>query len=382
MGKNSENTVLSYWEKQTYFNNLDLVIIGSGIVGLNAALSYKKRFPGSKVMIVERGFLPNGASTKNAGFCCFGSLSELIDDTQRMDEKTVWETVALRYAGLKRLRKNIGDSKLDYKQWGGYEVFDTRKDFEQCADKISSFNSRMKDVIGLRNVYSVDRDKIKESGLTGFSYCIRNRYEGQVNTGLMMQNLLDKAQRAGIIILNNIQVEKIQSAKKEAVLLCADSPAIKAKKIIVATNGFARILLPQLDVRPARAQVLVTSAVKNLKLKGSFHYKQGYYYFRNIDGRVLFGGGRNLDFKTEETTDFGLTDKVQNSLENILKNNILPGKSYAIEHRWSGIMGIGAEKKPIIQKVAPNVVCAVRMGGMGVAIGSLVGEMAVSELIS
>ena len=43
---------------------------------------------------------------------------------------------------------------------------------------------------------------------------------------------------------------------------------------------------------------------------------------------------------------------------------------------WSGILGIGDQKKPIIERVSPNVVVAVRMGGMGVAIGSLVGEEA------
>ncbi|MGZ3867219.1 MAG: FAD-dependent oxidoreductase, partial [Bacteroidia bacterium] len=132
---------------------------------------------------------------------------------------------------------------------------------------------------------------------------------------------------------------------------------------------------------PARAQVLVTSPIKNLKLKGTFHYQQGYYYFRNIDNRILFGGGRNLDFEKEETTEFGLTNIVQNKLKDILHNNILPGKDYTIEHRWSGIMGVGSEKKPIIKHVSKNVVCAVRMGGMGVAIGCLVGEMAVNELV-
>jgi len=39
-------------------------------------------------------------------------------------------------------------------------------------------------------------------------------------------------------------------------------------------------------------------------------------------------------------------------------------------------MGVGTEKKPIIKHYSPNVVCAVRMGGMGVAIGSLVGKEA------
>ena len=34
---------LSYWEQTTFFKDLDVAIIGSGIVGLNAALSLKKK---------------------------------------------------------------------------------------------------------------------------------------------------------------------------------------------------------------------------------------------------------------------------------------------------------------------------------------------------
>ena len=371
--------ILSYWENQTYLQNVDLLVIGSGIVGLNAAISYKSRFPKAKVLVIERGMLPNGASTKNAGFCCFGSVSELADDLKQIQEDIVWETVSQRYKGLNKLRKLVGDNTINYQQLGGFEVFDHKKDFEACADTISSFNKKMKDTLGIKDVYKVDKNKIKQSGVAGFKYCIKNKYEGQINTGNMMQALLHIAYKKGVLILNNLEVDKITDTKTYVETSLKNKLSIQSKKVIVATNGFARQLLPQLDVKPARAQVLVTSAIKNLKLKGAFHYQQGYYYFRNIDGRVLFGGGRNLDFKGEETVDMQLTKTIQNKLESILRKNILPGQSYKIEQRWSGIMGVGSEKKPIINHMSKNVVCAVRMGGMGVAIGSLVGEMAVDK---
>ena len=374
--------ILSYWENQTYFNNIDLLVIGSGIVGLNAAISYKKKYPKAKILVLERGILPNGASTKNAGFCCFGSVSELADDIINMTEDSVWQTVKLRFQGLKNLRKIIGDKNMSYQQLGGFEVFDTKNDFEANADLILSFNKKMKDVVGLKNVYEIDKDKIKKSGFVGFKYCVKNNYEGQINTGRMMQALLNKAYEAGVIILNNMEIIKIKDTGKEVELSFANSLMVKSKKIVVATNGFAKQLLPNIDVKPARAQVLVTSPIKNLKVEGAFHYQQGYYYFRNIDDRILFGGGRNLDFKGEETTDMKLTKTIQSKLEIILKEKILPKHNYTIDQRWSGIMGVGSEKKPIIKHTSKNVVCAVRMGGMGIAIGSLVGQMAVEELIN
>ena len=167
---------------------------------------------------------------------------------------------------------------------------------------------------------------------------------------------------------------------KTGVTLKTNVGEISAKKVVVATNGFAAELLDLKDVKPARAQVLVTKPIKNLKIKGTFHYDEGYYYFRNIGNRILFGGGRNLDFKTETTAEFKLNPKIQSRLSNLLKHMILPETTVEIEQRWSGIMGVGNEKKPIIKKISPNIVCAVRMGGMGVAIGSLVGKLAVDEL--
>ena len=84
---------LSYWEKNTFFTEIDVTIIGSGIVGLHAAIYLKLMRPQLKVVVVDRGFLPYGASTRNAGFACFGSVSELLDDLSREDEDTVFARV-------------------------------------------------------------------------------------------------------------------------------------------------------------------------------------------------------------------------------------------------------------------------------------------------
>ena len=70
----------SYWELREWFSDIDFTVFGSGIVGLNCAMELKKKHPKARVLLLEKGMLPQGASTKNAGFACFGSLSELIDD--------------------------------------------------------------------------------------------------------------------------------------------------------------------------------------------------------------------------------------------------------------------------------------------------------------
>mgnify|MGYP001819496977 CR=1 FL=1 len=199
-----------------------------------------------------------------------------------------------------------------------------------------------------------------------------NTFEGQIDTGSMMEALLQKVSKSGIKILNNISVKSFEDLKDQVVVTANDFE-IKTSKLFIATNGFAQQLLNK-DVRPARAQVLITKPIENLHLKGTFHLDKGYYYFRNIEDRILLGGGRNLDFKAEETSEMGLTSLIQNRLETLLRDTILPDTPFDIEHRWSGIMGMGIKKGPIVKNLSNNVSCGVRLGGMGIAIGSLVGK--------
>ncbi len=365
---------LSYWEKNSYFSKLDFAIIGSGIVGLNAAICLKKRNKKLSVLILERGILPTGASSKNAGFACFGSPTELLSDLELHSESEVFSLVEKRWKGLLKLRKNLGDRAIDFHNWGGYEVFDKVDQYEKCAEKLDYLNKHTSKIIGKKKVYINADKKIKDFGFKGIQHMILNTAEGQIDTGKAIKALTAKARNLGIEIINGIDIVKIEDHENKVLLHTNKGMQITSKKVIVATNGFAKELLPNYQVQPARAQVLITEPIKDLKLKGTFHYDEGYYYFRNIGDRILFGGGRNLDFKTEETTQFGLTPLIQNRLDDILKKMILPTTNYKIDMRWSGIMGVGPEKKSIVKASSKNVFCAVRMGGMGVAIGTLVGE--------
>ncbi|MDZ4665943.1 MAG: FAD-dependent oxidoreductase [Bacteroidota bacterium] len=373
--KNKTNVNISYWETDRYLGLQNLVVIGSGIVGLFTALNYKKQNPTAKVTVLERGVLPFGASTKNAGFACFGSLTELLQDMKTIPEKQVWETVCMRTKGLEILRKTLGDKAIDYRAFGGYELFDDPNELEKCVDKIPAMNEKMRKVIGERNCYALTSSKIKTFGFKNAKGLILNRCEGQIDTGKMMESLMNLVRKNNITILNGITVTNIFDTGSKAIIE-TNIAEFSALKVVVAINGFAKQLLNIKDVNPARAQVLITKPIKGLKIKGSFHYQQGYYYFRNINNRLLFGGARNLDIKGETSTDFKITSQIQKDLEKKLKHMILPNTPFEIDQRWAGIMGVGSEKKPIIKHVSKNVIAAVRMGGMGVAIGSLVGKEA------
>ena len=359
----------SYWELKEWFANIDFTIVGSGIVGLNCALHLKKTYPKATVLILEKGMLPQGASTKNAGFACFGSLSELIDDLKTHTPEEVYNLVDKRWRGLQLLRENLGDKKIDFQQHKGFELFDSKEFFEECMSEKESLNRLLKPMFK-EDVFSVTENLFNFQN--SYKKYISNKFEGQIDTGKMALELLNKVQKLGVKILNNISVERFAESGNR-VTIETNKITFKTNKLWIATNGFSNQLLEE-KVEPARAQVLITQPIKNLHIRGTFHLDKGYYYFRNIHDRILIGGGRNIDFEAEKTTIFGCTKKIQNKLEQILKEIVLHSLPFEIEHRWSGIMGVGQQKKAVVKQVSNNVFCGVRLGGMGVAIGSLVGK--------
>lgn len=363
---------LSYWEYKTWFQDIDFTIVGSGIVGLSTALTLREKFPKSKIAVLERGFLPSGASTKNAGFACFGSLSEILDDFNTHTEEEVLQLIKKRWEGLLLLRKNLGDQAIGYKNHGGYELFFEKdiQTFQDCIAKKNEINTLLK---------SLFKNEVFTEVKNAFGFqqvhnnLLFNAFEGQIDTGKMMLSLIKKCNSENILILNTTEVSSFSDQTNSVKLRLNNQLEFDTKKLLIATNGFARQLLQE-TVEPARAQVLITKKIKNLHLKGTFHLDKGYYYFRKIDDRILLGGGRNLDFEGESTSTFGTTELIQNKLQQLLQQVILPNTEVEIEHRWSGIMGVGQQKKPIVKQLSENVYCGVRLGGMGIAIGSSVGN--------
>ena len=362
---------LSYWEIKSWLTNIDYTIVGSGIVGLNCALQLKQRFPNSNILILEKGMLPQGASTKNAGFACFGSLSEILDDLKIQSEEDVINLIKKRLDGLLLLRQTLSDQAIYYQQLGGYELFSNEDSqlFETCLSQRETINKLLKPIFK-EDVFQLKENTFNFKNIQ--ETYLFNSFEGQIDTGKMMEALLQKVQSKGIKILNNILFESYVD-QSDSVKVKTNKLEFQTKNLIFTTNGFAAQHISE-KVKPARAQVLITKPIKNLHIKGTFHLDKGYYYFRNIDDRILLGGGRNLDFKGEETTEFGQTEIIQNKLEELLKKVILPETEFEIDYSWSGIMGVGTSKEPIVKQLSNRVYCGVRLGGMGVAIGSLIGR--------
>ena len=376
------NANLSYWEHQSFFGPADVAIVGAGLVGLTAALYLKQRQPAWRVVVLERGPLPSGASTKNAGFACFGSISELIEQEKQGNLQAV---VAARWAGLARLRSLVGDAALDYRPVGGYELFRHEEAAlaAECREKISHFNELLAPVVGQAHTFRDASAETERLGFRGVGTLLKNEHEGSLDAGRMMRALLARTWAADVPVLTNCAVQAVEDCGDHRRVRLANGAAVKASRVLLATNAFAAELAPGLAVTPGRGQVLVTEPLSDVLLPGTYHYDHGYTYFRQLpDRRLLLGGGRHLDFVAEATATPGLTEPVQTYLENFLHDIIVPGRRPQIAYRWSGVMGFGPALAPIIDWVQPGVLAAVRCNGMGVALGAGIGWQAAEKLLS
>lgn len=371
---------LSVWEKETFFSHQDIIIVGSGFTGLWSAFFLIQKNPNYKITILERGIIPTGASTRNAGFSCFGSPSELVSDAAIMGDDKMWELVAMRYKGLDEIRKHF--SGIDYVADGGYECFtgDTAI-WNNCFAKLDWLNEGLENITGERNLFTIADQKLAEFGFDNFDHLIENKLEGGLHPAKLIQALLKHIQQLGVQVLTSIDVLKVEEDGKHVQVFTNRDIVFSSNQVLLCTNAFTKSLIPDADIIPNRGQVLITNPIKNLPFKGTFHFDKGYYYFRNLDNRVLLGGARNTAFDEENTTTMESTPAIQQKLEAFISSYILPGKSFTIEDRWSGIMAMGSQKYPIVKSISKNVFCCVRMNGIGVALAPIVAKE-VTELMS
>ncbi|HOZ40326.1 MAG: FAD-binding oxidoreductase [Flavobacteriales bacterium] len=366
----------SIWQHTGFHAAPHLTVIGGGLVGLFTALHYKRTFPTQRVLVLERGPFPSGASVKNAGFACFGSPSELLADLDREGEMAMLARVHERYQGLLELRAELGDATIGFEPTGGHELYRHHDPlYTRVAERFDRLNELLRPLFG-RTVFHWDPQHLSASGMQGVAHLASTPLEGGLDSGKLMSALLAKAVGIGILFRPSAEVVGFEEGSQAVLIRLASGEEIHSGQVVVATNAWTQQLLPHLDVRPARGQVILTAPVPDLRIKGTFHYKEGYYYFRDLAGGILLGGGRELDIDGETTAEEGTTPLIQDALETLLREVILPGTNFRITRRWSGIMGLGPTKVPVVERVSERVIAAVRLGGMGVAIGIRVAHRA------
>lgn len=368
----------------------DVVVVGAGIIGLSSAIELAERNPALRIAVLERGLIPTGASTRNAGVACFGSVGEIVSDISRMGQKGALGVLSQRVAGLQKLKQRCASSDVGYEEHGGHELF---FDEHEVLTHLPELNALLEPLLGAE-VFT-RRDDLINMFMLGPSVhaLVHIKHEATIHSGLLMNTLWKKAEQLGVRIFTGSLVIAI-NGHQLSVRTINGERIVEAVTTVLATNGNTSQLTithvePTSNARhgavakhgavslehvptfePARGQVLLTAPIEGLPLRGSFHFDAGFYYFRNLGNRILFGGGRNTDFEGERTLSMSTTQPLQEHLEELLRTVIAPGRAISIERRWSGTMAFANGKQPFVGYIAENVVLAFGCNGMGVALGS------------
>ena len=367
----------SYWEKEHWLTNLDYVIVGAGLTGLQTALALRESQKKAEILVVDRAAWSQGASLKNAGFACFMNLSEHMDDLNHMSEFEALELVKNRYDGLKKLKESFGDEHIGFEQNGSHEVFTkaNRPNLEKSLDHLQKVNNQLHDILGLERVFTYKSSIGIREGLGA----IENAYEGELNTGKLFQRVYSACMEQNIKIMGGLNLEG-WSKGDQMELHFKEGVDLKCETLVLCTNAFTAAFVDE-DIVPARGQVLLTEPLENSH-EGIFMYDKGDYYWRTVDQRILLGGARLKDKLGEQQFEFGGNKAVVEELKRFLFEEIL-GRQVQIDYQWSGIMGMGARghASPIIKEVEPNVFMGARLGGMGVALSAIVAEQLKNKVL-
>jgi len=374
MSSASMPSTLSFWERES-FSRLDIAIVGGGIVGMSVAASVIERWPDRQVTIIERSSIPYGASTRNAGFACFGSLTEVAADIQSMGSDNARELLFDRWLGLKITRDRLKQYDIGYNDFGGYEIID--ESLSHTIGQIDAINELVEDFIP-DYLQILPKDIKLGLRLNSEQQLVSMAQEGQVDTGKLLKSMYTYCSSIGVEFLCGLNVNKIESKEAGASLIVDDAQRgtieMSANQVVLCTNAFTQLLAPEEQIDPGRGQVLITKPINGLKFRGNLHLDEGFYYLRNVGNRILFGGGRNLDRIGETKTSFDLNDSIQTRLDGMLEGVLELNETPQIDMRWSGIMAFGKTKMPIVRLREDGLLIATKMSGMGIALAGQIGE--------
>lgn len=364
----------SIWELESFYSRKNIIIVGAGLAGLWTALELYNNDPSLTILLLDRGMIPTGASTRNAGFACFGSPTELLHDAETLGEEKMWEVAEMRYKGIKKIQEHFADKVIDFDPCGGYELLNEDYNVDNLDDELAWLNKGLQAITGEEKTYHRIDKNIKQLKFNGFKSLIENKLEGGLHSGKLVQALTKKVLSLGIEIMTSIEVTDWQNTLTGIEVHTNRGIICKCDKLLICSNAISSILTKNIGVEPGRGQIIVTSPIPNLPFRGTFHFDGGFYYFRNLGNRVLLGGARNKAFEEEATNSLEITPLIQQELERFLHEHILPGEDFTIEHRWSGIMGFTKTHLPITEEIEPNVFAAITCNGMGVALSPIIAE--------
>jgi glycine/D-amino acid oxidase-like deaminating enzyme len=329
----------------------DAIVVGGGVTGLSCALALAEG--GLRAQVREARTVASGASGRNGGFALRGGAMPYDQARERFGVERARAYWALTEDALDRMEPLAGDA---LRRVGSLRL---------AADKAE------------RNELEAEYRALREDGLEAewldelepplagrYHGAILHPVDGALQPARWVRRLAARAAEAGVEIREHARVESLEEL---------DAPVV-----VLATDGYTRGLLPELDaaVSPTRGQVLVTEPLQRLDYPRPHYARHGYDYWQQTpDRRLVLGGRRDTSLETEFTGEEGTTRTVQAALDAFAVE--LVGLAPTIEQRWSGIWGTTADDLPLVGAVPgrPGLWVACGYSGHGNVLGFASGAL-------
>ena len=275
---------------------VDVVIIGSGYTGLNAAL--ETALAGRDTLVLEAGEPGAGCSTRNGGQVSTGikpSLAALARKHGAARARAIHAegTASLDWIGDFIRREGID---CDFRVSGRYHAAHSPRAFEALAKSLARPDSGEDD-----GAYVVARrDQRGELGSDTYHGGVVYPRHAALHPAKYHRGLLDRALAAGAEIHANRAALAIKGQQGRFTVSTADGP-VEARDVIVATNGYTGNATPWLRRRviPIGSYIIATEPLPPAMMDELFPTdrmvsdtrKVVYYYRASPDRtRVIFGG--------------------------------------------------------------------------------------------
>ncbi len=393
-----DQTVDSYWEASadplsltlsplTGDETCDVAIIGGGFTGLSAAIELAER--GVDVRLLEAGPIGWGASGRNGGFACIGS------------HKLSYTTMIRRYGhdATKAFYHAMKDSVAlvaDNASRHGIDVWKTMTGEITLAHLPNRIDEFREDQRFFRETFGEENEvltrvQLQERGLAGPEF--HAGLLGPVGFGVhplnYVRGLARAAHKAGAKLhpySRMIRWEETGQGHR----LTAASTTLKAKRVIVATNGYTpEEVSPRHAGRimPALSNIIVTRPLSDDELQAqgwtterlAYDSRNLLHYFRLLPGKRFLFGGRG------GTNSSAAADQAYRTAITATFHRMFPAwKDADITHFWRGFVCLSRDLVPYIGALDDHksVWTALCYHGNGVAMGSWSGRAVARMLLN
>ncbi len=312
----------------------DVVIVGSGYTGLNAAIQTARA--GRSTLVLDAQDPGWGCSTRNGGQISTSIKPSLEKLTKRYGPD---RARAIRKEGenaLEWIGDFIGSGNIDchFRRCGRYHAAHTPAHFEEIARNAEDLRKHE----GIETHVVPRQDQRSELGSDVYFGGVVFERHAALDPARFHRGLLDIAVRAGAHVTGHCAVSDI-AKDTGGFVLTTSKGTIKARDVIIATNGYTTSLMPWLQRRiiPIGSYIIATEPLPGDLMDRLFPTdriasdtcKVIYYYRPSPDRtRILFGGR----VSATETNNAVSGPKLYADMCRIFPELA----AYRVTHSWSG----------------------------------------------